>query len=183
MTDPLELKMIGLRMQLASDPDNAELARRLKVVLAQLGRENEPLVQSSPPAPLTADEQDVLARCADLSTRGEAVPPDLEERSLQIHLSRDPWRADLTQRLCAVLSAQAKPIPLALEERSLRFHLADFPERLDLVDRLCAVLSLQGKPVPFDLEEKSLRGHLAAEPSRADLAERLRYVVALQGRL
>lgn len=79
---------------------------------------------------------------------GKPIPPDLEERSLRIHLQSEPERSDLLQRLCAVLAEQSKPVPLDLEERALISLLKLHPERQDLRERLRIVQVGLGKAAP-----------------------------------
>jgi hypothetical protein len=89
-----------------------------------------------------------ISKINDMLSKGEAIPLDLEERSLRIHLRTYPERSDLLQRLCAVLAAQDRVVPLELEERALVALIKIHPERQDLKDRLQIVRVGAGKAEP-----------------------------------
>lgn len=96
----------------------------------------------------SAEEQRLLAQVSDLMRDGKAVPVDLEERTLHIHLRTHPDRSDLLQRLCAVLGSQGKPVPLDLEERALVALLKIHADRDDIRERLRIVQVALGKVTP-----------------------------------
>lgn len=93
-------------------------------------------------------DDEALALVTTMMNEGRAIPLELEERSLRIHLVSYPDRSDLLQRLCAVLAAQGRPVPLELEERSLVALIPLHPDREDLKARLRIVRVALGKGVP-----------------------------------
>ncbi len=94
------------------------------------------------------DDRAFLKKIDAMVKAQEPIPPELEERALEIHLKKYPGRSDLLQRLCAVVAAQGRSVPLDLEERALLAILADDPKRTDVQARLNAVQVALGKAEP-----------------------------------
>lgn len=93
-------------------------------------------------------DKEFVNKISQMVVSGEPVAPDLEERSLRIHLETYPERSDLLQRLCAVLGDQNKVVPMELEERALDALLKIHPDREDLKARLNIVRVGLGKAAP-----------------------------------
>lgn len=94
------------------------------------------------------DDRKFLKQIDAMSRAQEPIPPELEERALEIHLKSDPTRSDLLQRLCTVVAAQGRPVPLELEERALLAIIAADPDRKDVRARLNSVQVALGKAEP-----------------------------------
>lgn len=95
-----------------------------------------------------SDDRAFLMKIDEMVRAQEPIPPEMEERALEIHLKKEPERSDLLQRLCAVVAAQGRSIPLELEERALLAILVDDPGRQDVQTRLNAVQVALGKAEP-----------------------------------